>query len=93
MGYRAVAIRFPFMTLVTVLGALWAYMAWGRYRSWDPKETASQVTWLIYTGYLHARILRGWRGRKSAILLMIGFTAVLLTFFGNYVFGGLHSYK
>ena len=93
IGYRAVVIGFPFMTLTIVLGALWADVAWGRYWGWDPKETASLVTWLIYAGYLHARALRGWRGTRSIVLLILGFCAVLLTYFGNYIFGGLHSYQ
>jgi cytochrome c-type biogenesis protein CcsB len=93
MGYRGVIIGFPFMTLTIVLGALWADVAWGRYWGWDPKETASLVTWFIYGGYLHARVLRGWRGTRSAVLLLIGFCAVLLTYFGNYFFGGLHAYQ
>jgi ABC-type transport system involved in cytochrome c biogenesis permease subunit len=89
---RAVVIGFPFLTLVLVLGALWAEVAWGRYWGWDPKETASLVTWLIYGAYLHARVVRGWHGRRSAALLMVGFAATLFTYFGNLFFGGLHSY-
>ncbi len=92
IGYKSVIIAFPFMALVLILGALWANVAWGRYWSWDPKETATLVTWLIYGGYLHARAIRGWRGTKSAVLLLIGFAAVLFTYFGNYFFSGLHSY-
>ena len=92
ISYSSVIIGFPFMTLVIVLGALWADIAWGRFWGWDPKETASLVTWLIYLLYLHTRILKKWRGRKSAILLIIGFAAVVFTFFGNYLFSGLHSY-
>ncbi|MFH1485855.1 MAG: c-type cytochrome biogenesis protein CcsB [Chloroflexota bacterium] len=92
ISHHAVIIGFPFMTLVIVLGALWADVAWGRYWGWDPKETVSLVTWLIYAAYLHARILRGWRGTRAAVLLIVGFCAVLFTFFGNYVFSGLHSY-
>lgn len=92
IGYRAVVIGFPAMALVIVLGAVWADVAWGSYWSWDPKETASLITWLIYGGYLHARTMRGWRGSRSAWLLIIGFAATLGTFGGNYVFGGLHSY-
>ena len=92
VGYRAVVIGFPFMALVIILGAVWADVAWGSYWSWDPKETASLVTWLIYGGYLHARALRGWRGTRSAVLLLIGFGATLFTYFGNLFFGGLHSY-
>jgi cytochrome c-type biogenesis protein CcsB len=93
IGYRAVVVGFPFMTLVIILGALWAEVAWGRYWGWDPKETASLVTWLIYGAYLHARVVRGWRGRKAAFLLVIGFGATLFTYFGNLFFGGLHSYS
>jgi len=92
IGYRAVIIAFPFLTLTSVLGAVWAQIAWGTYWSWDPKETASLLTWLIYGAYLHARVARGWVGRRASWLLMLGFAAVLFTFFGNLFFGGLHSY-
>ena len=92
ISYSSVIIGFPFLTLLIILGALWADIAWGSYWSWDPKETASLFTWLIYAGYMHARVIRGWRGSKTAILLIVGFAAILLTFFGNYVFSGLHSY-
>jgi len=93
IGYRAVVVGFPFLTLTIILGAVWAETAWGSYWSWDPKETASLVTWLIYGGYLHARVMRGWRGNRAAWLLVIGFLATLLTYFGNLIFGGLHSYS
>jgi cytochrome c-type biogenesis protein CcsB len=93
IGYRAIVVGFPFLTLVIILGALWADVAWGRYWGWDPKETASLVTWFIYGAYLHARVMRGWRGRKAALLLIVGFGATLLTYFGNLFFGGLHSYS
>ena len=92
LGYRAVAVGFLFMTLTIVLGALWADIAWGRYWGWDPKETASLATWILYSGYLHARLVTGWRGVRSNILLIVGFAGVLFTYFGNYFLGGLHSY-
>ncbi len=92
ISYHSVIIGFPFMTLVIVLGAIWADIAWGVFWNWDPKETASLVTWLLYAGYLHTRLMRKWRGKKSAILLIVGFAAVIFTFFGNYLFDGLHSY-
>jgi cytochrome c-type biogenesis protein CcsB len=92
IGYKAVVIGFPFLAATLVLGALWADVAWGSYWSWDPKETASLVTWLIYATYLHARVVRGWTGRRAAYLLLVGFAATLFTYFGNYFFGGLHSY-
>jgi ABC-type transport system involved in cytochrome c biogenesis permease subunit len=93
IGYRAVVVGFPFLTLTILLGAVWAETAWGTYWSWDPKETASLVTWLIYGAYLHARVMRGWRGQRAAVILVLGFVATLFTYFGNYFFGGLHSYS
>lgn len=93
ISYRAVVIGFPFLTLTIVLGAVWADVAWSSYWSWDPKETASLVTWLIYGAYLHARVVRGWRGKRAAWLLVLGFAATLFTYFGNLFFGGLHSYS
>jgi cytochrome c-type biogenesis protein CcsB len=92
ISYRAIIIGFPLLTMVVILGAVWADVAWGTYWSWDPKETASLLTWLVYGAYLHARVVRGWRGRRAAWLLMLGFACVLFTFFGNLFFGGLHSY-
>jgi cytochrome c-type biogenesis protein CcsB len=92
IGYRAVTIGFPLLALVLILGSVWAHEAWGSYWSWDPKETASLVTWLIYAIYLHLRSLRGWRGSRSAAVLLIGFAAVCFTYYGNYFFGGLHAY-
>jgi cytochrome c-type biogenesis protein CcsB len=93
ISYKAVVVGFPFLTLTIVLGAVWAEVAWGTYWSWDPKETASLVTWLIYGSYLHARVVRGWRGQRAALLLILGFAATLFTYFGNLFFGGLHSYS
>lgn len=92
IAYRAVVIAFPLLTIMIILGAIWADIAWGRYWAWDPKETAALVTWLIYGAYLHARVVRDWRGRKSAWLLVVGFAAILFTYFSNLLFGGLHSY-
>ncbi|MCL2316280.1 MAG: cytochrome c biogenesis protein CcsA [Actinomycetia bacterium] len=92
MGYKAAIVSYPPWTLMLLFGALWANVAWGKYWSWDPKETAALVTWLIYTAFLHARVVRGWRGTRSSWLLVIAFVAVLFTLFGNYFFGGLHSY-
>lgn len=92
IGYRSVMVGFPALALVIIIGALWADIAWGRYWGWDPKETASLITWLVYGGYLHARAIGGWQGTRSALLLVLGFAAVLFTYFGNLYFGGLHSY-
>ncbi|WP_116115432.1 c-type cytochrome biogenesis protein CcsB [Austwickia chelonae] len=92
LGYRAAVVSYPLMTIMIILGAVWANIAWGAYWSWDPKETSALVTWLIYGAYLHARVVRDWRGRRAAWLLVLGFAAVLFTYFGNLFFGGLHSY-
>lgn len=92
IGYRAAVITFPMLTIMIVLGSVWAASAWGRYWGWDPKETAALVTWLLYGAFLHARVVRDWRGTKAAWLLVIGFISVLFAYFGNHFFGGLHSY-
>ncbi len=93
MGYRSVMVGFPLLALGIALGAYWGNSAWGRYWGWDPKETSSLVTWLIYAGYLHMRGLRRWRGTRSAVLLIVGFGAVLFTYFAvNLWVSGLHSY-
>jgi cytochrome c-type biogenesis protein CcsB len=94
VAYRAVIIGFPIFATLIVLGSWWAAIAWGRYWGWDPKETSALVTWLIYAVYLHARSQRGWAGRPAALILVIGFAAVLFTYLGgNLFFGGLHSYS
>ena len=98
LSYQLIMFGFLFLTIGIITGAVWANTAWGRYWGWDPKETWSLITWLIYAGLLHARNMRGWRGRRIAYLSIIGFAAVLITYFGvNYlprIFGvdGLHSY-
>lgn len=92
IGYRAVTVGFPLMALVLILGSVWAYRAWGSYWNWDPKETSALFLWLVYGVYLHTRSLRGWRGTRSAWILIAGFGAVLFTYFGNYFFSGLHAY-
>jgi cytochrome c-type biogenesis protein CcsB len=94
VAYKAVIIGFPIFATLIILGSWWAAIAWGRYWGWDPKETAALVTWLIYAVYLHARSQRGWAGRPAALILVIGFGAVLFTYLGgNLFFGGLHSYS
>ena len=93
INYKSIVIGFPLLTLGIITGAAWANYAWGSYWSWDPKETWSLVTWFIYAAFLHARFTRDWRGRKAAILSIVGFVFVLFTYFGvNYLISGLHSY-
>src|SRR5574340_92519 len=80
--YRAVRFAFPFLTLVNVTGAVWAYSAWARYWGWDPKETWSLTTWLIYAFYLHARQRAGWRPPQTNGVVVVGIAAILFTFLG-----------
>ncbi len=91
--YRATVLGFLLLTLGILTGAVWAESAWGRYWSWDPKETWSLITWLVYATLLHARLLKGWQGRRIAWLAVVGFMAVLFTYFGvSFLLTGLHSY-
>jgi cytochrome c-type biogenesis protein CcsB len=94
ISYRCVSVGFPLFTLGgLVFGMVWAYKAWGRYWSWDPKETWSLITWFVFALYLHTRIVMGWKGRRSALIAILGFLAALFTYFGvNYLLSGLHSY-
>jgi len=91
--YKTIAIAFPLLTLMIAAGAYWANRTWGSYWNWDPKETWAAITWLIYAGYLHMRITRGWRGRRAAYFAILGFAVVMFTFFGvTYLLPGLHAY-
>ncbi|MCH6556244.1 MAG: c-type cytochrome biogenesis protein CcsB [Chloroflexi bacterium] len=93
IGYRSVMVGFPLLALGIALGAYWGNSAWGRYWGWDPKETSALVTWLIYAAYLHTRGLRGWTGKRAAVILVLGFIAVMFTYFVvNLWVSGLHSY-
>lgn len=92
--YKSIAIGFPIFTLGgLIFGAIWADQAWGVYWSWDPKETWSLITWFVYAFFLHSRLLRGWRGKKVAIVAVMGFIAVIFTYLGvNLLLSGLHAY-
>ncbi|HLH06842.1 MAG TPA: cytochrome c biogenesis protein CcsA [Terriglobales bacterium] len=91
--YKTIGIGFPLLTLMIAAGAYWANRTWGSYWSWDPKETWAAITWLVYAGYLHMRITRGWRGRRAAYFAILGFAVVMFTFFGvTYLLPGLHAY-
>jgi cytochrome c-type biogenesis protein CcsB len=92
-AYRAYAFAFPLWFFVLVSGAIWAEDAWGRYWGWDPKETWSFVTLVIFAAYLHARATAGWRGRSAAVIALVGYVAFLFNFVGvNIFFSGFHSY-
>ena len=94
LSYKSVAWGFIFFTLgALILGAVWANKAWGTYWSWDPKETWSLITWFIYAAYLHARVTRGWRGKKAAYVAIFGFLSTVFLYWGvSFVLPGLHAY-
>ena len=93
VAYRAVIFGFPIFATMIILGSWWASIAWSRYWGWDPKETSALVTWLVYAVYLHARNQRSWAGRRAALLLVVGFGMVLVTYSGSLWFSGLHAYS
>lgn len=93
LTYQLVMFGFLFLSAGIITGAVWANQAWGRYWGWDPKETWSLITWLIYASVLHARLMRGWEGKRIAWLCILGFLAVLFTYFGVNLLPGLHSYQ
>jgi cytochrome c-type biogenesis protein CcsB len=93
LSYKAIMIGFPLLAFGVILGAMWANYAWGGYWSWDPKETWSLIVWLIYGAYIHARMTRGWEGRRAAIYAVFGFLMVIFCFWGvNFLLSGLHAY-
>jgi cytochrome c-type biogenesis protein CcsB len=94
LTYKSIAIGFPIFTLGgLIFGAIWADQAWGKYWTWDPKETWSLITWFFYAFYLHSRLMRGWKGKKVAAVAVLGFVAVIFTYLGvNLLLSGLHSY-
>lgn len=93
VSYKSVSLGYPLYTIGALFaGAIWAEQAWGSFWSWDPKEVGALIVWLFYSGYLHARFNRGWQGTRAAVLVVAGFLVFILSFFGNYFFGGLHAY-
>ncbi len=93
INYRCMSYGFPLLTIGIITGSLWAGLAWGSYWNWDPKETWSLITWIVYAILIHNRLAIGWRGRKTAYMMILGFFSILVTFLGvNFFIGGLHSY-
>ena len=92
VNHQLVMFGFLFLSVGIITGAVWANSAWGRYWGWDPKETWSLITWIVYATLLHARTMRGWRGKRVAYFAIAGFMAVLITYFGVNYLPGLHSY-
>jgi cytochrome c-type biogenesis protein CcsB len=93
LAYRSILFAFPVWTFGIMCGAIWADHAWGRYWGWDPKETWSFITWVVYAGFLHARATAGWRGRRAAYIQLVGFACLMFNLIGiNLWVTGLHSY-
>lgn len=93
LAYRFHAFAFPLWTFAIAAGSVWAEYAWGRFWGWDPKETWSLVTWVVYAGYLHARATAGWRGKRAAVVAIVGLVCFWFNFVGiNLLVSGLHSY-
>lgn len=93
LSYRIIGLGFPLLTIGIIAGGVWANEAWGSYWSWDPKETWAFITWLVFAAYLHARITKGWQGRRPALLAAGGFVVVWVCYLGVNLLGkGLHSY-
>ncbi len=92
LTYQMIVFGFLFLTIGIITGSVWANSAWGTYWSWDPKETWSAITWVVYAILLHLRVTWGWYGKKIAWVSILGFCAVLFTYFGVNFLPGLHSY-
>lgn len=92
-SYRIIGLGFPFLTIGIISGGVWANEAWGSYWSWDPKETWALITWIVFASYLHARIIKGWESKKTAVLGGLGFFVIWICYLGvNFLGKGLHSY-
>lgn len=93
ISFRFHAFAFPLWTFTIAAGAIWAQYAWGRFWGWDPKETWSLVTWIIYAAYLHARTTVGWKGKRAAVIALVGVASFWFNFVGiNLLTTGLHAY-
>ena len=93
LAYKFIRFGFPVWTFGVICGAIWAQQTWGRYWGWDPKETWSFITWVIFAGYLHARATAGWKGARAAVVALVGFVSLLITYYAvNLWIAGLHTY-
>ena len=93
LSYRTITVGFLLLSVGLVSGAVWANEAWGSWWSWDPKETWALITWLVYAAYLHTRLMRGWQGRKPALVASAGLVVIAVCYIGVNLLGiGLHSY-
>lgn len=94
LAFRVNAVGFPLWTFGALIsGPIWAHYAWGRYWGWDPKEVWALITWIVYAGYLHARVTAGWKGRRAAYLALVGFSTFIVSYYViNLFVSGQHSY-
>ena len=93
LSYRTITVGFLLLSVGLVSGAVWANEAWGSWWSWDPKETWALICWLVYAAYLHTRLIRGWQGRRPAIVASVGLVVIAVCYIGVNLLGiGLHSY-
>ena len=93
LSYRTITVGFLLLSVGLVSGAVWANEAWGSWWSWDPKETWALICWLVYAAYLHTRLIRGWQGRKPALVAAAGLVVIVVCYIGVNLLGiGLHSY-
>ena len=93
LNSHCLTIGFVFLTLGIITGSAWARQAWGTYWQWDPKETWSLITWFLYAAQIHQRLTKGWRGKRAAVMAIVGFCSVLFTLWGvTFLLGGVHSY-
>ncbi|MBA4368513.1 MAG: c-type cytochrome biogenesis protein CcsB [Desulfobacterium sp.] len=91
-GYACIVVGFTLLTIGLIIGSIYAKSVWGRFWSWDPKEVWSMISWLLYAALLHQRLTMGWRGRRAAIMSIVGFAALMFTFFGvNFLLTGHHG--
>ncbi|MFM7086346.1 MAG: c-type cytochrome biogenesis protein CcsB [Cyanobium sp.] len=93
LSYRTITVGFLLLSVGLVSGAVWANEAWGSWWSWDPKETWALICWLVYAAYLHTRLIRGWQGRRPALVASVGLVVIAVCYIGVNLLGiGLHSY-
>jgi cytochrome c-type biogenesis protein CcsB len=94
INYRCLTLGFPLMTMGIISGAMWANSAWGGYWRWDPKETWALITWFLYAALLHGRLVVGWRGRRAAIFMIVGFCFLVFSYLGvGLLLPGEHNFK